>query len=153
MSPRRPIVTTTDHSQLTVFTSDPTLTSIADHGSLSKLRAVLSEAQVVADDEINPDTVTLESECFVRDVQTGENEQYTLVFPDEANITKGYLSVLAPLGASLLRQPDNSTIRVPCQLGRRVFLIERLLYQPEAAEAGVLLSQPVLADKQREYSA
>lgn len=128
MRPCRPILTATDHNQLTAFATDEILASIADYESLAMLRAVLRQAKVVTNNAISPDVVTLGSECILRDVQTGEHVCYTLVFPDEADIARGHLSVLAPLGASLLGQSVNTTIRVPCPLGTRSLCIEQLAY-------------------------
>lgn len=130
----RPTLTATDHSQLTAYVADQVAVSIADHESLTILRGVLRNAQIIADASIGPDVVTLDSECVLRDMQTGDCESYTLVFPDEADISAGRLSVLAPLGASLLGQRVGSVVRVPCPVGVRAVAVERLLYQPEAAD-------------------
>lgn len=134
MRPCRPLLTTTDHEQLIAYVSDSMIASIADHESLAMLRSVLRDAKVVEDSHVEPDVVTLDSEFQLRDIETGEVEQYTLVLPDEADIARGRLSVLAPLGASLLGQSVGSTVRIPCPLGVRTVTVERLLYQPEAAE-------------------
>lgn len=153
MRSRPPTLTATDHDQLTAYVSDQVVASIADHESLAMLRSVLCEARVVPDSQIEPDVVTLDSECLLRDAETGELERYTLVFPSEANIARSRLSVLAPLGSSLLGQPVGATIRVPCPAGVRAVTIEAVPYQPEAEEARLRLSDPVVTDGHRELSA
>jgi regulator of nucleoside diphosphate kinase len=69
----------------------------------------------------------------VRDRKVDEPETYTLVFPDDADIDAGRLSVLTPLGAALLGSRDGQTIEFDAPGGRRRLKVERVLYQPEAA--------------------
>jgi regulator of nucleoside diphosphate kinase len=68
----------------------------------------------------------------VRDLRSGETETYTLVYPDEADIDDGKLSVLAPLGAALLGTRAGRVVEVAAPAGPRRVKVERVLYQPEA---------------------
>ena len=52
-------------------------------GYLAPLAGELRRAQVVARAELPPDVVTMGSTVRLRDLETGENETYTLVYPDE----------------------------------------------------------------------
>ena len=62
-----------------------------------------------------------------------EKETYTLVYPDEADINEGKLSVLAPLGTALLGMRVGDIVEFEAPAGTRRLKIERVLYQPEAA--------------------
>ena len=62
----------------------------------------MRRARVVPRSEIPPDVVTMNSTVRLRDLETGEEETYTLVYPDEADIEENKLSVLAPVGTALL---------------------------------------------------
>ena len=75
----------------------------------------------------------MNSRVRLRDLRTGEDETYTLVYPEEADIDEGRLSVLAPLGTALLGSRNGQTIVVNAPGGRRRLKVERILYQPEAA--------------------
>jgi regulator of nucleoside diphosphate kinase len=69
------------------------------------------------------------------DLDTGERMEFTLVFPSEANIDQGKISVLAPLGTAMLgyRVGDKFDWTVPYGLRRLKMTIVHL--QPEAALA------------------
>ena len=56
----------------------------------------------------------------------------TLVYPHEANIRLGRISVLAPLGRELLGRRAGDTILVHSPIGVRRYKIEQVVYQPEA---------------------
>ena len=66
------------------------------------LKAGLERCRVVEPGRVPDAVVTMHSKVVVRDLKSGEAETYTLVFPDDADINEGRLSVLAPLGTALL---------------------------------------------------
>jgi regulator of nucleoside diphosphate kinase len=97
------------------------------------LREGLGRCRVVEPARVPRGVVTMHSVVTVRDLKAGEPETYTLVFPDDADIDAGKLSVLAPLGAALLGARAGQTIEFATPGGRRRLKVERVLYQPEAA--------------------
>lgn len=105
-----------------------------DKQHLRDLRGELNRAVVVPSTEIPPDVITMNSRFRLHDLDTDAVAEYTLVFPGRADIGKGMLSVLAPVGTALLgrRELDEVTWAVP--IGQKRFRIEAILYQPEAAE-------------------
>lgn len=64
-------------------------------------------------------------------MMTKEIETFTLVYPNEANISEGKLSILAPLGTAILgyRVGDLARWQVSSGVGR--WRVEELLFQPE----------------------
>lgn len=100
---------------------------------LKDLIGELSRAKVVPSKAVPPDVVTMNSKVVLRDADTSEEMTYTLVFPHEADVDAGAISVLAPVGTAILgyRQGDVVEWRVPA--GMRRIRIEKILYQPEAA--------------------
>ena len=98
-----------------------------------QLEAELARARVVPRGEIDADVVTMNSTIRIREQRGREVEEFTLVYPNEADALNGRLSVLAPLGMAVLgaRVGDVITWRVPA--GERTFRVERIVYQPEAA--------------------
>ena len=97
------------------------------------LKEGLERCRVVEPSGVPRGVVTMHSVVTVRDTRAGEPETYTLVFPDDADIDAGKLSVLAPLGAALLGASVGQTIEFAAPGGRRRLKVERVLYQPEAA--------------------
>lgn len=100
---------------------------------LRGLQAELEHARVVAPAEVPPDVITMNSKARLRDLETGEEVTYTLVFPDQANIEQGRISVVAPVGTAMLghRVGDEFEWEVPAGAVR--LRVEDVLYQPEAA--------------------
>jgi len=100
---------------------------------LESLDVELSRGKVVAPTEVPPDVVTMNSKVHLVDQDTHEEMVYTLVFPQEADITQSKISVLAPIGTAMLgyRVGDTFTWQVPD--GVRRLQVKRVLYQPEAS--------------------
>ena len=97
------------------------------------LREELDRGQVVAPAGVPKGVVTMRSRVRVRDLKSRETETYTLVFPEEADIETGKLSVLAPLGTALLGTRVGDVIEFEAPAGTRRLKVEKVLYQPEAA--------------------
>lgn len=100
---------------------------------LRGLQSELLQARVVAPKEVPPDVITMNSKARLRDLETGEDVTYTLVFPDQANIEQGRISVVAPVGTAMLghRVGDEFEWEVPA--GSVRLRVEEVLYQPEAS--------------------
>jgi regulator of nucleoside diphosphate kinase len=100
---------------------------------LAKLQSELEEAVIVEAAAIPGDVVTMHSTVELTDLDTGETEVHTLVFPEEADMAQGKLSVLAPIGTAVLgyRVGDAFEWKVPA--GVRRLRVSKVLYQPEAS--------------------
>jgi len=97
-----------------------------------KLDGELARAIVVPSDKIPPDVVTMNSRVvFVNEI-TDERREVTLVFPFEADISAGKISILAPVGTALLGLRVGQSIdwEVPSGEKHRYRVID-VLYQPE----------------------
>jgi len=62
-----------------------------------------------------------------------EAMSYTLVFPDDADVSQGKISVLAPIGTAMLGFRVGDTIRWEVPAGVRRIKVLAFLYQPEAS--------------------
>ena len=107
--------------------------SMAGHENLRRLEHELDRAETVAPKDVPADVVTMRSKVRLRDLNTGEEMVYTLVFPTEANYDEGKISVLAPVGTAMLGYRAGDTIEWQVPSGLRRLKVEELLYQPEAA--------------------
>lgn len=67
-----------------------------------ELRAELERAIVVPQESMRPNIVSMQSRVCYQDVATGASREIEIVFPDEADISRGKVSVLAPVGAALI---------------------------------------------------
>ena len=100
---------------------------------LKELEEEVSRAQVVDSRKVPPTVITMNSRVKLRDLDTGEEMVFTLVFPREADIDGGRLSVISPVGTAILGYTEGDTIEWKVPSGRRRIKIEKVLYQPEAA--------------------
>lgn len=101
--------------------------------TLSVLERELERANVVKPQEISANVVTMNSRVEVLDLDTDERRLLTLVFPAQAGIEAGRVSVLAPLGTALLGSREGSSVTWTTPRGLKRLRVERVLYQPEAA--------------------
>lgn len=104
-----------------------------DARSLELLEEELTAAKIVSSNEVPPSVVTMNSVVLFEDVETGQRQEVTLVYPEEGEGVPGRLSILAPMGAALLGLSVGSSIEWPVPGGRarRVRVLE-VKYQPEA---------------------
>lgn len=103
-----------------------------DREVLQGLQEELNRAQIVPPLEVPPDVVTMHSQARVQDLDTGEEMLFNLVFPEEANIDQGKLSVLAPLGTAILGYRTGDTFAWKVPAGVRRLKILDVVFQPEA---------------------
>lgn len=100
---------------------------------LRSLERELVRARVVPSKKIPHNVITMNSKVLLKDLDSGEQMIYTLVYPSEANLTENKISILAPVGTAILgfREKDIIEWSVPDGLVR--LEVEKILYQPEAA--------------------
>lgn len=99
-----------------------------------KLEDELARAKVVSADEIPKDVVTMNSRILFEDETTGERHEVSLVYPNEADISAGRISVLVPVGTALLGLRVGQSIdwELP-NVQKRRYRVIAVPYQPEAA--------------------
>ena len=96
------------------------------------LQKELNRALVVEPKDIPKDVITMNSRFRLKDLKTGEEMIYTLVFPEEENIYDNKISIFAPMGLALLGYKIGDIVEWPVPDGvLRVEVLE-ILYQPEA---------------------
>jgi regulator of nucleoside diphosphate kinase len=97
------------------------------------LRDELVDGIVVASPDVPKRIVTMRSRVRVRDLEADELQTYTLVYPEEADIDQGKLSILAPLATALLGARTGQVVKFDAPAGPQRLKVEKILYQPEAA--------------------
>ena len=100
---------------------------------LAALKEELDRGKVVSPIGVPKGLVTMHSKVQIRDLDDDETETYDLVYPDEADIDRGKLSVLTPVGTALLGARVGQVIRFAVPRGTRRLKVEKILYQPEAS--------------------
>ena len=110
MRKRSIVVTEVDARRLRSLLARQNEASTRDQAHLRMLKSELERARVVLAEEVPADVVTMHSQVRVLDLETGEQSNYTLVFPVEADVSAKRLSVLAPLGMALLGFREGDTL-------------------------------------------
>ena len=133
MSDRTIQITKFDLERLSKLLSDAQHSDHRRSSYLLDLETELERAKVVHSEAVSNEVVTMNSQVRLIDLDTNEEIVCTLVFPEDANIGKGRISVLAPVGTAMLgyRVGDSFEWQVPA--GKRRLLVKKILYQPEAA--------------------
>jgi regulator of nucleoside diphosphate kinase len=91
-------------------------------------RATLVEPTVVA-----RNVVTMNSTVRLKNLTTDENLVYTLVYPEQADIAQGKISILAPIGMAIFGYKAGDVVEWMVSEDIARYRIEEILYQPEAA--------------------
>jgi regulator of nucleoside diphosphate kinase len=102
-----------------------------DRPYLEQLEDELNKARVVDPKNIPDNVVTMNSIVRIKDLDTGEEETFTLVFPGKTNITEKTVSILAPIGTALIGYGEGDIIEWEVPAGTKRFQIMEVIYQPE----------------------
>lgn len=126
MKDRPLIVTDADMDRLTRLVRALKYSLFRDQQQLELLDQTLENAEVRPPSRVPSKVIRMNSCVRVRDLETRDNESYTLVFPEEANISRSLISVLAPLGIALLGRRQGDVIEAKVPGGTRKLRVERV---------------------------
>lgn len=103
-------------------------------GTPGTIHALLENSDLVASAAVPATVVTMYTQVLVEDAVGGTPHKVTLCYPEDAEPAQGFISVLSPLGTSLLglRVGDMARWRTP-RGDERVIRILEVLFQPEAS--------------------
>ena len=124
-------VTDFDARRLQSLVEGSRLRNVRDAGSVETLERHLDDAEVVPAASVSPNTVTMNSEVRVSDLDTNELIAFRIVFPRSAQAELGRISVLAPLGMAVLGRSVGDHVTWHTPGGVRRLRVDRILYQPE----------------------
>jgi regulator of nucleoside diphosphate kinase len=125
------IVSDTDIERLSQLIRDLRDSRFRDQDQVDLLEQSLENAEVTASARFPRNAIKMNSRFRVLDLGTGKKQVYTLVYPDQADVSSGSISVLAPIGIALLGRRQGDTIEVDVPSRVRRFRIERVLYPPD----------------------
>src|SRR5215218_10032257 len=91
-------------------------------GEIYRLEAILRTAVIIETDG-STDEVRIGSTVTIRDLETKEEERYTIVGPAEANPSVGRISQKSPIGAAMLGRRKKDKVKVETPGGTMTFQI------------------------------
>ncbi|MBX3044061.1 MAG: transcription elongation factor GreA [Candidatus Kapabacteria bacterium] len=90
---------------------------------ISKLSELLANSQIISADEFPNDKVYILSKVKVRNENTGKILDYQLVSSDEADFERNKISVLSPMGKSLMGKSIGEKAEIIVPSGKTVLEI------------------------------
>jgi regulator of nucleoside diphosphate kinase len=130
---RKIYITDNDMNRLEELLEIANTINCRDNKHLQELARELESAEVVESTEIPAKVITMNSVVVLKDLETGDEKQFTLVFPRQANIDQNKVSILAPVGTAMLGCSIGHIITWNAPAGVKKMRVEKILYQPEAA--------------------
>jgi regulator of nucleoside diphosphate kinase len=110
------------------------LASLSERGASGAVQALLENSDLVASAAVPATVVTMYTQVLLQGETGTAPYKVTLCYPDDAEPSQGFISVLSPLGASLLGLRVGDVARWPTPLGgERMARIVEVLFQPEAS--------------------
>lgn len=106
---------------------------VHDTAASEMLETELHRATIVDQRAIPADVVTMNSEVTYEDCATSARRTVRIVYPKDANVVHGRVSVLAPIGSALLGLRVGQTIDWALPSGTKRIRVLEIAYQPEAS--------------------
>lgn len=125
--------TAQDHQRLSRLVIDLGRYAPAALSGAEMLAELLDTGRVLPPQDIPDNVVTMNSQVLYQDLETGELREARVVYPEDADPAAGRISVLPPVGASLLGLAAGDETVLPLPHGRSACIrICKVVWQPEA---------------------
>lgn len=101
---------------------------------LDDLEYELDRAKIIGDSNVPGDLVTMNSKVRYKNLETNKESEITIVYPKDANIAEGRISVFASLGSALLglREGDEISWTFPDETEKTLKVIKVISQESEA---------------------
>lgn len=124
-------ITKSDHKKITELIRELTPEFGRRPAHLQSLAEELESAVLLESGEIGRTVVTLYSKVRMRETETGDTMEFTLVPPQEADVEAGRISILAPLAMAALGHREGDHFDWVVAGGSCSAQVEAILFQPE----------------------
>lgn len=93
---------------------------------IEELEKILKNAEVVVEDEVNPDKISIGCTVTVYDEEFEEEMEFKIVGSTEANSLQGKISNESPVGQALLGHEEGDEVTVETQAGELVYKVLKI---------------------------
>ena len=90
-------------------------------GRIALVEDKLARAQVIEITEVADGRVRFGATVTLEDIESGDQETYTIVGEDEADAKLGKISVTSPIARAMIGKEQDSTVSVQVPKGKREF--------------------------------
>lgn len=101
-------------------------------GKIMDLEHKIAHADVIDPSTVSTDCVMFGCTVVLKNLDTGEEVQYLLVGPDEADVRHGRISVSSPLGRAMVGKKVGAEIVVQAPGGKRQYELVDILGRQES---------------------
>lgn len=98
-------------------------------GRIGELEDKISRAAVIDISKLSGDDVKFGATVTLQDEDTEKSIKYRIVGVEESDISKGMLSIHAPLARALIGKSKNDTVEVKTPSGEKSFRITKVEYK------------------------
>jgi regulator of nucleoside diphosphate kinase len=126
-------ITDRDRCRLGDLLTCETNAALGNAYSRSELEMLMEDATAIGAEGAPPELVTMNSTVVLVDLNSGQRAECTLVYPEDRDLIANSVGVLQPLGRRILGRSAGEIVEVRESGHAKRFLIESVLYQPEAA--------------------
>ena len=100
---------------------------------IQRLLYELTRAEITEPRKIPNNIITMNSEVEISFLENQQTIRLKIVYPNEADIKDGKISIFSPIANALLGHKIGDIIEWVVPAGGTKFKIEKILYQPEAS--------------------
>jgi regulator of nucleoside diphosphate kinase len=125
------VFTDTDRRRLGHLISSEDVRAAASRQVLDDLERELEDSRSVHREYIPEDVVTMNSTVRLINTATGAELVCTIVYPEDVDLFDDGLSVLSPLGSSLIGCEEGDVVECVTPDGRAFWKVAEVVYQPE----------------------
>ncbi len=93
---------------------------------ISEIENMLKNVEIIDEDGIGTDVVSVGAKVSVKDLDDGEVSEYLLVGSTEADPMKGKISDESPLGTALIGHKEGETVIVEAPMGKLEYEILKI---------------------------
>ncbi|MBN2159294.1 MAG: GreA/GreB family elongation factor [Spirochaetes bacterium] len=126
------VLTRYDYERLKEIICDEISSSGLDKRNVDVMKRDLDHSRLVDAHDIRPNIVTMNSKISLKNLGNGRKQVLSIVFPEDCNNEEDSLSVFSGMGMQIIGSPIGTVVK-PNPADSQYFVIEDILYQPEAA--------------------
>ena len=102
---------------------------------IAQLESRIRELSMYTIASIPHGVVAYGSRVTVADVDSGDEVEYRIVFPEEVDASRGHISLSSPIGRAMMNKGEGDEVEVQTPGGRRMYQIVGLVTLHDQAES------------------
>ena len=93
---------------------------------ISELEDKLSRAKLIDESEMPKDEILIGAKVKLKDLDSAEELEYSLVAEEEADYSAGKISITSPVGEALLGHKENDTVKIKIPAGTLTYKVLKI---------------------------